>query len=112
MIILGHFLLLVVTIGMTSILSICSYDDKLKDINSPDSNDSGIQADVRHTQAPESENLYAVVDKSKKQPKPAKTPPNKVSWTKLHRRPPNRVATILDPPQHSIRNHIRFRNTV
>ena len=108
--------MLLVTIGMTSILSICSYDDKLKDINSPDSNDSGIQADVRHTQAPQSEDLYAVVDKSKKQPKPAKTPSNKVSWTKLHWRPQQGCnlppREILDPPQHSIRNHIRFRNTV
>ncbi len=58
---------------MFTYLSSCtsSYDDKLKDINSPDSNDSGIQADVRnvqHVPAPNTDDLYAVVDRSKKQP--------------------------------------------
>ena len=40
-------------------------DDKRLFINSPDSNDSGIQADVPHVRAPETEDLYAVVTKDK-----------------------------------------------
>ena len=48
-----------------------SYTDKAKVINSPDSNDSGIQADVQqhvhHIQGPRNDDLYAVVSKPKKQ---------------------------------------------
>ncbi|KAK2177844.1 hypothetical protein NP493_576g01002 [Ridgeia piscesae] len=40
-------------------------DDKRLFVNSPDSNDSGIQADVPHVRAPETEDLYAVVTKEK-----------------------------------------------
>ena len=46
------------------------YEDKLKDINSPDSNDSGIQADVTHIQGPVNDDLYAVPNKPKKSPRP------------------------------------------
>ncbi|ELU13621.1 hypothetical protein CAPTEDRAFT_224794 [Capitella teleta] len=40
-----------------------TFDEKSKDINSPDSNDSGIQADVQHVSGPVNEDLYAVVKK-------------------------------------------------
>ena len=42
-----------------------SFDDKTKDINSPDSNDSGIQADVQHIHGPINDDIYAVVQKPK-----------------------------------------------
>jgi len=39
------------------------YDDKTKVINSPDSNDSGIQADVHHIHGPINDDIYATVQK-------------------------------------------------
>ena len=52
----------------------CYSYDKTKVINSPDSNDSGIQADVQHTRGPVNpEDLYAVVQKGP--PKPLLPPP-------------------------------------
>ena len=42
-------------------LLVSRYDDKAKDINSPDSNDSGIQADVQHVRGLLNDDLYAVV---------------------------------------------------
>ncbi|CAH1777420.1 unnamed protein product [Owenia fusiformis] len=43
-----------------------SLDEKARMINSPDSNDSGIQADDTHLRGPINENIYATVDKTKK----------------------------------------------
>ena len=51
---------------MTPDMCLCVHsDDKRLFVNSPDSNDSGIQADVPHVRAPETEDLYAVVTKEK-----------------------------------------------
>jgi len=50
-----------------------SFEDKTKDINSPDSNDSGIQADVPHIHGPVNDDIYAVVNRNKKAPKPQKS---------------------------------------
>ena len=50
-------------------------EDKMKDINSPDSNDSGIQADVHHIQAPGSNDVYAVVNKPSRKPPTAAPQP-------------------------------------
>ena len=55
--------------GVFTIAEMCLFvdsDDKLLYINSPDSNDSGIQADVAHIRAPQTEDLYAVVKKPSK----------------------------------------------
>ncbi|XP_064610221.1 amyloid beta precursor protein binding family B member 2-like isoform X2 [Liolophura sinensis] len=56
------------------------FDDNTE-INSPDSNDSGIQSDARsddsgpaHIRAPSSDDLYAVVSKPKKKPEEDRTP--------------------------------------
>ena len=61
------------TITIVIYVVLCFSYDKTKVINSPDSNDSGIQADVQHTRGPVNpEDLYAVVQKGP--PKPLLTP--------------------------------------